>query len=83
MCRHVYFIKNKHIPKYQKATIIRKGVQHCPTHHQSTVQICPMESINLFISVNHVPMEVVTDEKKKSQKMLRKKKCLKCVLGPK
>ena len=77
MCRHVYFIKNKHIPKFQRATIIRNGVQHCPTHHQSTVQICPMESINPFISVNHVLMEVVPDEKKIISKNVKKKKVFK------
>ena len=46
---------------FESSKIIRKSVQICPIFSNANVQICPMDPINPFISVNHVPMEVDTD----------------------
>ena len=79
LAQNVYLLINNISGNFRYSKIIRKVSNNCPSCYFSSVQHCPMDSINPFISVNHVPMEVGTRRFKKCNK----KKYLKCVLGPK
>ena len=50
---------------FESSTIIRKWWPDLPHGFLTRGHICPMDPINPFISVNHVPMEVGTRRFKK------------------